>query len=268
MPDVNEDAAKTDAIVKIFQQYYQIASNSISSRTSLIKDDSIRTSVLQLADRPAPTVALYICKLIMVLSDQRKHARLLAEAGYIPILARYTEQEHLPVKLLTKFLQLQNRLINAQKDSSSEAKPEPRRRTKELVFILPVLTELQQASISQNTLQKIKGMVSLSFKLNEDSSKSHCVIRCLLHVEPKQISDQILKSGFEECGYLHTNENGTKEVFTFYKDTETPAEIDDGFPQYLDENIVAFDPKTALATSDCKQGPGWLSSAKQLFGFW
>lgn len=85
-------------------------------------------------------MALYICKLIMVLSDHRKHARLLAEENYIPLVGKFTEQAHLPVKLLTKFVQLQQRLVNAQKDA--QEKPEPKRRTKELVFILPNLTQV------------------------------------------------------------------------------------------------------------------------------
>ncbi|CAD5209246.1 unnamed protein product [Bursaphelenchus okinawaensis] len=265
MPEV-PDKSPSDAIVQVFQQYYKIASNSIGTRVTLIQDQSIRDHISNLAENPVPAVALIICKLIMVLSDQRKHARMLAEAGYIPILGRFTENDYLPVKLIAKYIQLQSRLNNSMKDAASPSKMEPKRRTKEMVFVLPILDELQQAAISQNTLQKIKGMVSLSFNLNPDKSQVNCVIRCLLHVEPKQIVDQIHKSGIEEVGYVHTNDDGTKETMMFYKDTD--VNIEDDLPQYLDENIAVFDPKTALATGGCAQNAGWFSSAKQLLGFW
>lgn len=45
------------------------------------------------------------------------------------------------MKLVAKFVQLQSRLVNAQKDQNE--RPEPKRRTKELVFVLPLISQVK-----------------------------------------------------------------------------------------------------------------------------
>lgn len=73
-----------------------------------------------------------------------------------------------------------------------------------------------------------------------------------------------MRTGFDEVGYLHINEQGDAEVFKFYRD-EDQSNVPDDLPQYLDENIEVFDPTCAVAA----KGPqNWLSSAKSIFSFW
>ncbi|KAI6223890.1 hypothetical protein M3Y95_00824400 [Aphelenchoides besseyi] len=265
------DVSYVDTIVAVLQSYYKLAQGGNAHKQRLIEDETLKLMIAEfVTGELAPQIALYICKVLIVLSDQRRHAAEMARRGYVEIVGRLTEQQ-MPPRLLAKYLQVQSRLMQAQQNISAsgdvDTNEKPRqRRTKELTFVLPICNEHNQSAISQQLL-KVRGVLSVSFRTCLEKQETLAIVRCKAEAEPKEIANSIMLTGFEDVGYVLKHEDGKSEVFTFYHDENTIQPQED-LPQYLDDNIEVFDPTTALTTHGSNPQSGWFTSAKSLFSFW
>lgn len=275
------DTPYASPVVGVLRTYFQLAQGGSAYRQRLIQDATLKAVIAGYGVDPSPQVALYICKILIVLSDSRHNAHTMACEGYIEMIGTLCEQQQLPPKLLTKFWQVQTRLTKAQTfvdaagDEATEvAEKRTRKKAKEFTFVLPTLNESQQHAISKAVLA-VKDLLSVSFCTYTEKHETHCIVRCRADVEAKSVADAIMNvDGFDTVGYVLTNEDGSVEIFTFYPD-ENAAVPKANLPQYLDDNVDVYDPTRAVTTVDYKTcaeasgGGGWLSTAtRSFFGFW
>jgi len=250
-------------VVGVLKTYYRMASDGgVAEKQCIIKNETLRKAIQDFSVSPAPKISLYICKIFIVLSDHPSNAYLMSSLGYSDLLAILCDQP-LPPKLLTKLMQVQTRLMNAQRNGPGEAEKKAvgerkQRRNKELTFLLPFLTAHQQNAVSQCVL-RVSGCISTSFKSDFEKQTSRCCVTCKANVEARKIANELTKIGFEDVDYLYKNDNGQEEMFTFYRDENfTPPPED--LPQYLDDNIAVFDPATALVNNNATKQGGWFTS--------
>jgi len=266
MPDHLIESNHADIVVASLKKYYALARPAtVPTRQTIIQDETLKKIFTDFSANPTPEMSLYFCKILIVLSDDPKNAYLMNKEGYTQMIGTICEQQ-IPPKLVDKLLRVQTRLMKAQESGDdTRAIPEKKpKRNKELTFILPILNQQLQGKISQTILQ-VEGCISISFRTNNEKEQMEGIVRCRAYVEARKIANQITNiEGINDVGYLFKNDDGKKEVFTFYRD-ENSQPSPEKLPQYLDDNIEYFDPATAVVTNDFKTtSKGWFSS----FSFW
>ncbi|KAH7724662.1 Protein K05C4.7 [Aphelenchoides avenae] len=262
--------ANEAALVKALKTYYKLCCES-KNKTILILDPALIKSIRTFVADTRAAVSLYVCKILLVLTEDPSDAASLAKAdGVIAAVSKACE-EALPPRIIRNLLVVYSRL-SAAKDLRASNAPAQQKKfafsagTKQLVFLFDPPTDEQRKKVERACLQT-KGVVSVCF---ESSAHNKCLIRCKETVEAKAVARIILGCGFEMIQQLVRDADGARQHFNFYREELLgDAEPKKEMPAYLDDNIEIFDPTQCIVTKDQlnagQDSSSWLSSIKSFF---
>lgn len=120
----------------------------------------------------------------------------------------------------------------------------------------------------------IKGVVSVWFA--GTGSKIKCIYRVQDSFSPKILERCIFNCGYERLQRVVRLDDGTTQPIDLFRDEVfalTPEEEEEkkkALPQYLDDNILVFDPNQCIVPNNhvSQSGGTWLSSVKSYLPFW
>jgi len=218
------------------------------------------------------------------LTESTNNAKLVATLPNFENNIAKAIEKPFPPKIIHALLVVQSRLnavrVKPQLPPMGTSSPAPAKSfiktagTKQLVYQLSDNTDAKQSTLQERSIP-IKGVVSLCFAGSGSTIK--CIYRVQESFSPKILERCIFNCGYEKLQRIVRLDDGSAQAYDLFREEVfalTPEEEEarkKEIPQYLDDNVMVFDPSQCVIPKDhasLSSGSSWLSGVKAYLPFW
>lgn len=275
---------KETDLLEVLKNYYCLCRQQQTSRRTLIKDQTLIQLLSALLNDRRQAVAVYVSKLLLLLSEFPEDAKQLASTKEIKIALDNALSSDCNVliqpRVARKLLIVQTRLLKNANPQMQQAIKSNQKTifgkaasgNKLLVFEIECPSEVQRRDMERKCIA-VPGVVSVCFQqIKPDEIR--CLIRCMEVVEDKTLIRTLMTAGnVEMLKQLVRGSDGQTEAFDFYASQlqleQTESKNVKELPKYLDdEQLFAMDQCIATneqVEAEKQTSAGWISSLKSFF---
>jgi hypothetical protein len=281
MVDADQIDAEEKRTLKLLKSFYKLCI-SRPDKSIFIEDPAFSVTITTYLENDNPQVMQIMSRILTALTDSTKNCKLVASLpDFEQKLARQVEKPNLPPKVVHQLLVIQSRItalkIPKTPQSASKAKTFLKTAgTKQLVYQLIDNNEEKQTTLQERSIP-IKGVVSLCFGAGPqgDSHSIKCIYRVQETLEPKILERCIFNCGYQKIQRVVRLDDGSTQQYDIYRDEVFTHTLEDikaksDIPQYLDDNVMIFDPTQTLVANNHahQQESSWFSGVKAYLPFW
>jgi hypothetical protein len=285
MVDVDQMDAEEKTVLKLLKSFYKLVI-ARPDKSIFIEDPAFSVTITTYIQDDRPNVMSIMSRILKALTDSPKNCKLVAALpDFEQKLARQVEKENLSPKVVHELLVVQSRItaLKVPKTPQSASKTRTFLKTagtKQLVYQLHDNSEEKQTTLQERSIP-IKGVVSLCFGAAGPAGDHHhnnsikCIYRVQETLEAKILERCIFNCGYQKIQRVVRLDDGSTQSYDIYRDevfthTDEETKAKTNCPQYLDDNVMIFDPTQTLVPNNhaINNESSWFSGVKAYLPFW